>query len=93
MSTCLDLRNCNGLNKFLALYVYYDTLVDKESYVFAIVKILMIQSHHSKNIFCLVAACVYNGQRYSSGQSWQDGCDKNCTCRDANLGYYQCDEL
>jgi len=37
--------------------------------------------------------CTYNGQSYNTGQSWQDGCDKNCTCRDANLGYYQCDDL
>jgi len=37
--------------------------------------------------------CTYNGQSYKTGESWQDGCSKNCTCRDANLGYYQCDDL
>jgi len=37
--------------------------------------------------------CTYKGQEYHTGQTWQDGCDKNCTCRDGNLGYYQCDDL
>ncbi|XP_070202959.1 uncharacterized protein [Littorina saxatilis] len=37
--------------------------------------------------------CTYKGTEYHTGQTWQDGCDKNCTCRDGNLGYYQCDDL
>ncbi|KAL8559725.1 hypothetical protein ACOMHN_002258 [Nucella lapillus] len=37
--------------------------------------------------------CRYNGQEYSTGQTWQDGCTKNCTCRDGNMGYFQCDDL
>ncbi|XP_076470008.1 uncharacterized protein LOC143300296 [Babylonia areolata] len=37
--------------------------------------------------------CRYKGQEYSTGETWQDGCQKNCTCRDGNLGYYQCDDL
>ncbi|XP_060063144.1 kielin/chordin-like protein [Ylistrum balloti] len=34
--------------------------------------------------------CIYNGQAYSQGQSWNDGCQYVCTCEDAEKGVYRC---
>ncbi|KAL8616408.1 hypothetical protein ACOMHN_032262 [Nucella lapillus] len=36
--------------------------------------------------------CVYNGQEYTQGQKWADGCDYDCECVDAFSGRYQCTE-
>ncbi|XP_060081054.1 uncharacterized protein LOC132560404 [Ylistrum balloti] len=35
-------------------------------------------------------ACVYKGQIYHQGQSWNDGCDYKCTCYDEERGQYRC---
>merc|ERR1719204_1037376 len=35
--------------------------------------------------------CVYKGNAYKQGQSWQDGCEKICVCENASFGYYRCD--
>lgn len=35
-------------------------------------------------------ACLYKGQIYSQGQTWQDGCDLDCECTDALNGVYRC---
>ncbi|XP_060570089.1 uncharacterized protein LOC132728460 isoform X2 [Ruditapes philippinarum] len=37
--------------------------------------------------------CIYKGQQYSQGQTWDDGCDYKCRCTDATLGRYVCDEM
>ena len=34
--------------------------------------------------------CVYNGQAYSQGQKWDDGCDLECFCDNAIYGFYRC---
>ncbi|XP_078338507.1 uncharacterized protein LOC111134355 isoform X1 [Crassostrea virginica] len=34
--------------------------------------------------------CVYKGVYYKQGQSWQDGCDKICTCDDVTNNLYSC---
>lgn len=34
--------------------------------------------------------CIYKGQIYTQGQTWQDGCDYNCECIDASKGVYRC---
>ncbi|XP_021364449.1 uncharacterized protein LOC110457477 [Mizuhopecten yessoensis] len=39
------------------------------------------------------SGCYYKGQLYQTGQSWQDGCDYNCTCADGMRGYYVCNAL
>ncbi|KAK7505814.1 hypothetical protein BaRGS_00003085, partial [Batillaria attramentaria] len=36
--------------------------------------------------------CEYKGGRYSTGQSWSDGCDYNCVCVDDTTGQYRCTE-
>ncbi|KAJ8302981.1 LOW QUALITY PROTEIN: hypothetical protein KUTeg_019377 [Tegillarca granosa] len=36
--------------------------------------------------------CVYKGVSYQQGAKWQDGCDYNCECIDANTGKYKCTE-
>jgi hypothetical protein len=40
-----------------------------------------------------VEACVYNGQQYSQGQRWRDGCKYNCICEDAMTGKYTCTDM
>ncbi|KAK3581064.1 hypothetical protein CHS0354_033850 [Potamilus streckersoni] len=35
-------------------------------------------------------ACVYKGQIYNQGDSWEDGCDYSCQCLDAASGQYMC---
>ncbi|GFR69731.1 collagen alpha-4(VI) chain [Elysia marginata] len=35
-------------------------------------------------------ACVYKGNRYTTGQTWQDGCSYDCVCLDDMTGNYQC---
>ncbi|XP_046585152.1 uncharacterized protein LOC124292144 [Haliotis rubra] len=37
------------------------------------------------------ASCLYKGNYYTQGQTWEDGCDFKCKCVDASKGYYQCD--
>ena len=37
-----------------------------------------------------VEVCYYKGNSYKTGQTWQDGCDYNCICNDANTGKYTC---
>ncbi|WAR11991.1 CO6A5-like protein, partial [Mya arenaria] len=39
-----------------------------------------------------VGYCTYNGQKYTQGQTWEDGCNFNCICDDASRGHYQCTE-
>ncbi|KAK7491400.1 hypothetical protein BaRGS_00017378, partial [Batillaria attramentaria] len=36
--------------------------------------------------------CIYNGNEYTQGQKWADGCDYNCECVDAPAGRYECTE-
>jgi hypothetical protein len=37
--------------------------------------------------------CVYDGQEYTTGQTWRDGCEKQCQCLDMNEGLYKCTEM
>ncbi|KAJ8302509.1 hypothetical protein KUTeg_018905 [Tegillarca granosa] len=37
--------------------------------------------------------CFYKNQLYQQGQQWEDGCDYNCTCVNAQTGYYTCRAL
>jgi hypothetical protein len=34
--------------------------------------------------------CYYRGKSYSTGESWYDGCDYECTCEDGASGRYRC---
>jgi len=36
--------------------------------------------------------CVYKGQTYQQGQTWDDGCEFKCTCADATQGRYTCNQ-
>lgn len=36
--------------------------------------------------------CIYKGRDYAQGQKWQDGCDYNCECTNAKMGFYRCTE-
>ncbi|XP_060600216.1 uncharacterized protein LOC132753729 isoform X4 [Ruditapes philippinarum] len=38
------------------------------------------------------SACLYKGQIYKQGVTWQDGCDYECECTDASKGMYKCTE-
>lgn len=40
--------------------------------------------------FVGIGFCVYKGVYYKQGQSWQDGCDKICTCDDVTNNLYSC---
>lgn len=40
----------------------------------------------------LSEACLYKGNVYQQGQTWQDGCDYECECTDATKGMYRCTE-
>ncbi|XP_046329184.2 uncharacterized protein ZK643.6-like [Haliotis rufescens] len=37
--------------------------------------------------------CVFKGKTYNEGDSWADGCDKNCTCVSAQIGKYLCQSV
>ncbi|KAK3591361.1 hypothetical protein CHS0354_040323 [Potamilus streckersoni] len=34
--------------------------------------------------------CRMNGREYTTGQQWDDGCDRRCVCEDGKTGYYRC---
>ena len=36
--------------------------------------------------------CVYQGQTYSQGEAWTDGCNRACICENATFGYYRCED-
>ncbi|CAC5385625.1 unnamed protein product [Mytilus coruscus] len=36
--------------------------------------------------------CIYKGRSYTQGQKWQDGCDYDCECVNAKMGFYRCSE-
>jgi len=40
----------------------------------------------------LTGGCVYNGQLYTQGQLWDDGCKYSCECLDDATGRYICTE-
>lgn len=40
----------------------------------------------------LTVGCLYKGQLYTQGQTWDDGCVSKCTCVDATIGQYQCND-
>ncbi|XP_053402495.1 cysteine-rich motor neuron 1 protein-like [Mercenaria mercenaria] len=37
--------------------------------------------------------CIYKSKTYNQGDVWQDGCRYNCTCEDAKIGFYRCQDL
>lgn len=41
-------------------------------------------------LFLSVAGCVYNGQIYRQGMTWDRGCEYRCECVDAVSGQYRC---
>jgi len=40
----------------------------------------------------LTGFCAYNGMKYTTGQTWDDGCNYNCVCLDDMTGQYKCTE-
>ena len=38
-------------------------------------------------------ACVYKGQLHRPGDSWEDGCEKSCTCEHDAQGMYTCVQI
>ena len=38
-------------------------------------------------------ACVYKGQLYKPGDSWEDGCEYSCTCEPNTGGMYTCVQI
>jgi hypothetical protein len=40
--------------------------------------------------FIFLGVCIYHGQAYNEGQSWDDGCKFVCTCEDGSTGMYKC---
>jgi hypothetical protein len=49
--------------------------------------------HTSKPTATVAPLCDYKNKQYKQGESWSDGCQYNCTCEDASLGYYRCRNL
>jgi hypothetical protein len=41
---------------------------------------------------CVAAICMYNGQQYVQGESWDVGCQLKCVCEDANSGRIRCSD-
>ncbi|XP_052233684.1 uncharacterized protein LOC127846468 isoform X4 [Dreissena polymorpha] len=39
-----------------------------------------------------IGYCFYHGTQYTQGQTWEDGCEFNCICDNANTGHYTCTE-
>lgn len=39
---------------------------------------------------CFVGFCIYNGIPYQEGKTFEDGCDKICTCENGMLGHVTC---
>lgn len=37
--------------------------------------------------------CYYEGKRYKQDEKWRDGCDYECTCLEADKGFYRCTSL
>jgi hypothetical protein len=47
---------------------------------------------HIVNNCVYVDGCVYGGNVYTQGQTWDDGCTYTCECLDASTGRYRCTE-
>ncbi|GAB1606677.1 type VI, alpha, partial [Argonauta hians] len=45
---------------------------------------------HGKGTWMGVDVCVYNGKRYYQDQTWSDGCQSDCSCKDAKSGLWVC---
>lgn len=45
------------------------------------------------NLHIYFAVCDYKNKQYTQGQHWTDGCQYNCSCEDAAIGYYRCRNL
>ena len=41
----------------------------------------------------ILDVCMYKGQPYYQGQSWQDGCEHNCFCEDGAIGRWRCSSV
>ena len=44
-------------------------------------------------VFAFSDVCMYKGQPYYQGQTWQDGCDHNCYCQDGTIGLWTCSSV
>ena len=44
----------------------------------------------SVKLIFITDVCIYQGVTYTQGQRWDDGCDLECVCDNANYGYYRC---
>lgn len=42
--------------------------------------------------YLIVDVCIYKGQTYLQGQSWEPDCSTKCTCENAHYGYYRCND-
>ncbi|XP_041376891.1 uncharacterized protein LOC121389362 [Gigantopelta aegis] len=40
-----------------------------------------------------IGYCNYKNKQYSQSQAWQDGCQYNCKCDDADSGLYTCTDM
>ncbi|XP_045157466.2 uncharacterized protein LOC123523824 [Mercenaria mercenaria] len=43
--------------------------------------------------FTNINECYYKGNTYKQDEKWRDGCEYECTCMEANKGYYRCTSL
>ena len=51
----------------------------------------LMEFFFNQNEFVLPSGvCVMNGQTYTQGQKWFDGCDQTCICNDGKTGAYSC---
>lgn len=37
--------------------------------------------------------CLYKGKQYTQGQTWDDGCEFRCECKDMSTGRYVCSDM
>ncbi|XP_060566386.1 uncharacterized protein LOC132725302 [Ruditapes philippinarum] len=43
--------------------------------------------------FTGINECYYKGNTYKQDEKWRDSCEYECTCVEANRGYYRCSSL
>lgn len=59
-------------------------------WLFIKLRTLVIQVDYIWPMWIIPGFCSYKGVYYTQGQTWSDGCDRNCRCEEPSKGLITC---